>query len=50
VKPKTRHLRIYGFLVYIHVPVEKREKIEPKKDIFGGYKETSKDYNIFIPA
>jgi hypothetical protein len=29
VKPEIGHLRIFGCLVYIHVPVEKRMKLEP---------------------
>jgi transposase InsO family protein len=29
VKPKIGHLRIFGCLVYIHVPMEKRKKLEP---------------------
>ena len=28
-KPKINHLKIFGFLVYIHVPKEKRSKLEP---------------------
>ena len=46
------HLRIFGCLVYIHVPKEKRSKIKPsdKKGIFVGYSETSKAYRIYIPG
>ena len=29
VKPKIGHLRIFGCPIYIHVPVEKRMKLEP---------------------
>ena len=29
VKLEIRHLRIFGCPVYIHVPVEKRTKLEP---------------------
>ena len=29
VKPKVSHLRIFGCPVYIHVPKEKRTKLEP---------------------
>jgi hypothetical protein len=52
VKPEIGHLRIFGCPVYIHVPVEKRTKLEPsgEKGIFVGYNETSKAYRIFIPA
>jgi hypothetical protein len=50
-KPEVSHLRIFGCLVYIHVPKEKRTKLEPsgKKGTFVGYSETSKAYKIYIP-
>jgi hypothetical protein len=50
VKPKVGHLRIFGFLVYIHVPKEKRSNMEPfgRKGTFVGYNETSKAYQIYI--
>jgi hypothetical protein len=52
VKPKVSHLRIFGCLVYIHVPKEKRTKMEPsrKKGMFVGYSETSKAYRIYVPG
>ena len=51
VKPKIGNLRIFGCLVYIHVPKEKRTKLEPsgRKGMFVGYSETSKAYQIYIP-
>ena len=51
VKPNVSHLRIFGCSVYIHVPKEKRSKIEPlgKKETFVGYSEISKAYWIYIP-
>lgn len=52
IKPDISHFRIFGCLVYIHVPKEKRFKLEPseKKGVFVGYSETSKAYRIFIPG
>ena len=52
VKPAVDHLRIFGCHVYIHVPKEKRSKLEPsgKKGVFVGYSETSKAYRIYIPG
>ena len=52
VKPKIGHLRIFGCPLYIHVPMEKRTKLEPlgEKGIFVGYSENSKAYRIFILA
>jgi hypothetical protein len=51
-KPSVQHLRIFGFPVYIHVPKDKRKKLEPprKKGIFVGYNESSKSYRIYVPG
>lgn len=51
-KPHLGHLRIFGCLTYSHVPKERRTKLEPtaEKGIFVGYSETSKAYQIYIPA
>jgi hypothetical protein len=50
IKPEVGHLRIFGCLVYIHVPKEKRTKMEPsgKKGVFVGYNENSKAYRIYV--
>ena len=52
VKPEVGHLRIFGCLVYIHVPKDKRTKIGPssKKGTFVGYIESSKACRIYIPG
>ena len=51
-KPNVGHLHTFGYLVYWHVPVEKRTKLEPTavKGIFIVYSETSKAYKVDIPA
>jgi hypothetical protein len=51
-KPSVEHLRIFGFPFYIHVPKDKRKKLEPsgKKGIFVGYSDTSKSYIIYVPG
>ena len=51
-KPDVGHLRIFGCTVYVHVPKEKRTKMDPsrKKGIFIGYGETSKAYHIYVPG
>ena len=38
-KPKVSHLKIFGCPVYVHIPKEKRTKLDPsrKKGIFVGY-------------
>jgi hypothetical protein len=50
-KPNVKNLRIFGFPIYIHIPKDKRKKLEPsgKKGIFVGYNESSKAYRIYIP-
>jgi hypothetical protein len=50
-KPKVGHLRIFGCIVFIHVPKEKRTNLEPsgKKGNFVGYNDTLKYYRIYIP-
>ena len=30
-KPEVNHLRIFGCLVYIHIPKEKRTKLDPSR-------------------
>jgi len=50
VKPEIRHFIIFGCPVYLHVPKEKRFKLEPSgiKGTFVGYSESSKSYQIYI--
>jgi hypothetical protein len=38
VKPKIEHFRIFGCLVYFHVPKEKKSKLDHsgRKDMFMG--------------
>ena len=51
-KLEVIHLRIFGCPVYLHVPKEKRSKLEllGRKGIFVGYSESSKAYRIYIPG
>jgi hypothetical protein len=52
VKPEVGHFRIFGCPIYIHVPKEKRTKLDPsgRKGTFVGYNESSKEYQIYIPG
>jgi hypothetical protein len=52
IKHEVGNLRIFGCPVYIHVPKEKRTKMEPsgKKGVFVGYNEKSKAYKIYVPG
>ena len=51
-KPEVNHLIIFDCPVYIHIPKEKRTKLDPsgKKGIFVGYSESSKAYKIYFPG
>ena len=50
--PEVSHLRIFDCPVYIHIPREKRTKLDPsgKKGIFVGYFVNSKAYRIYFPG
>lgn len=47
-KPDIRHIRTFGCKAYVHIPKEKRTKLEKcaKIGILVGYCETSKVYRI----
>jgi hypothetical protein len=51
-KPEVSHLKIFGCPIFIHIPKEKKNKLEPsgKKGIFVGYYEVSKAFRIYIPG
>jgi hypothetical protein len=51
-KPEVNHFKIFCCLVFVHVPKEKRTKLDPfgRKGIFVGYSDTSKAYMIYIPG
>jgi len=48
-KPNVSHLRVFGYIAYVHVPDEKRSKLDPKaeKCIFIGYSLEQKGYRCF---
>jgi hypothetical protein len=45
------HLKIFGCPIFVHIPKEKRKKMDPsgKKGIFVGYCEVSKVFRFYIP-
>ena len=51
-KLEVSHLRIFSCPVYIHIPKEKRTKLDlsGKKGIFWGYSKSSKAYRIYFPG
>ncbi len=50
--PDVSHLRVFGCIAYVHVPDEKRSKLDPKaeKCIFIGYSLEQKGYRCFNPS
>ncbi|KAD4585342.1 hypothetical protein E3N88_22943 [Mikania micrantha] len=50
-KPSVNHLRVFGSLAFVHIPDQKRSKLEDKsaRCIFIGYSEQSKAYKLFNP-
>ncbi|MCO5589248.1 hypothetical protein L7F22_043214 [Adiantum nelumboides] len=51
-KPSVSHLRVFGCLVYAHIPLQLRGKLDDKavKCIFVGYSSGSKGYRLYNPA
>jgi len=47
-KPSFDHLRIFGCPIYIHIPKDKRKKLDltSTKGIFVGYSISSKAYRV----
>ena len=50
MKLEVGHFKIFGCPIYIHVPMEKRTKLDPsgRKGTFVGYSESLKAYRIYI--
>ena len=52
IQPSVAHLRIFGSIVHVHIPKEKRIKSDIKRawtGIFLGYTESTKKYRIWSP-
>ena len=51
-KADLKVLRVFGSDAYVHVPKEKRRKLnaKSKKGVFVGYEQNCKGYRIWIPA
>jgi hypothetical protein len=50
--PSLSHLKVFGCDAFVHVPKEKRNKLDKKevKCIFIGYKDGMKGYKLWDPA
>jgi hypothetical protein len=51
-KPDVSHLIMFSCIAHVHVPSEKRSKLDPKVDkcIFIGYSLEQKGYRCFNPS
>ncbi len=51
-KPNVSHLKMFGYIVYVHVLDKKRLKLDPKVEIciFIGYSLEQKGYRCFNPS
>jgi hypothetical protein len=51
-KPDVSHLKVFGYITYVHVPDKKRSKLDPKaeKCIFIGYSSKQMGYRCFNPS
>jgi hypothetical protein len=51
-KPSLSHLKVFGYDTFVHVPEEKRNKLDNKaiKCIFINYKEGMKGFNLWDPV
>ena len=51
IKPHISHFPVFGCKAFVHVPNEKRLKLQPKSVpcIFIGYSENSKAYRFYNP-
>ena len=49
-KPDVSHMRMFGSICYIHIPNQKRRKLDvkAKRGVFVGYSNQSKGYRVFI--
>jgi hypothetical protein len=50
-KPDLRHLQVFGSIAYLHIPKEKRKKLDAKaeKCILLGYSDEQKGYKCYNP-
>lgn len=50
-KPSVRHLKAIGCLAYVHIPRQKRSKLDAraKQGILVGYARRTKGYRIYLP-
>nr|GEY89548.1 copia-type polyprotein [Tanacetum cinerariifolium] len=52
LKPTVSHLRVFGSIEYVHVPSQRRLKLDDRseKHVFVGYEKQSKGYKLYNPV
>nr|GEU28884.1 hypothetical protein [Tanacetum cinerariifolium] len=52
LKPTVSHLRVFGSIAYVHVPSQRRLKLDyiSEKHVFVGYDKQSKGYKLYNPV
>ena len=50
-KPSVSHIKIFGSKTFVHIPHQKRNKLEPKcfEGALVGFCDTTKGYRVYIP-
>ena len=48
-KPKVSHFKVFGYISYVHIPSQKRQKLDDNsvKCIFVGYSVKTKGYRFY---
>ena len=48
-RPNVNHFKVFGYLAYIHIPYQNRQKLNAKSEscIFMGYSEESEAYRLY---
>lgn len=52
VKPTVEYFRVFGYIAHVHIPDQKRSKLDDKskKCVFLGVSDESKAYRLFDPV
>ncbi|GKD76667.1 retrovirus-related pol polyprotein from transposon TNT 1-94, partial [Tanacetum coccineum] len=52
LKPTVSHLRVFGSIAYVHIPSQRRSKLDDRseKHVFVGYDKQSKGYKLYNPV
>jgi len=52
IKPKVDYFRVFGFVAYVHIPEQRRTKLDSRstKCVLLGVSEESKTYRLYDPV